>query len=322
MSQPKKVGLFVAFGLALIAGMILNFSQARGLFVPSYTVRIITDRIGGLKTGAPVTLSGVPVGSVSRIDLTPDRRSVEISVRILRRYPIHGDARFGIEQSGFLGDEFVAIVPQENEKPVLEHGATVQAETAFNLQDAGKAATALLVKLDRAVEQIHSTVERVDQRLLTDETLNHLAASAANFRQASAEATDTLGEVRRLITNHTPAVTLTFSNLTQLTTRLGSVASNVDLLIAEQKPALNQVLSNAGEATADLKRLTADLRDGKGPVGALLKDDALRLQLGATVTNFAIASSNLARFGILYRPPQPRKVLTNQVKYPGRDPWK
>lgn len=322
MSQPKKVGLFVAFGLALIAGMILNFSQARGLFVPSYTVRIITDRIGGLKTGAPVTLSGVPVGSVSRIDLTPDRRSVEISVRILRRYPIHGDARFGIEQSGFLGDEFVAIVPQQNEKPVLDHGATVQAETAFNLQDAGKAATALLVKLDRAVEQIHSTVERVDQRLLTDETLNHLAASAANFRQASAEATDTLGEVRRLITNHTPAVTLTFSNLTQLTTRLGSVASNVDLLIAEQKPALNQVLSNAGEATADLKRLTADLRDGKGPVGALLKDDALRLQLGATVTNFAIASSNLARFGILYRPPQPRKVLTNQVKYPGRDPWK
>ncbi len=322
MSQPKKVGLFVAFTLALIAGMILNFSQARGLFAPTYTVRIVTDRIGGLTAGAPVTLSGVPVGNVSSIDLTPDRRSVEISARILRKYPIHGDARFGIEQSGFLGDEFVAIVPQRNEKPILNHGAVVQAETAFNLQDAGKAATALLVKLDRAVEQINSTVERVDQRLLTDETLNHLAATAANFRHASAEATDTLGDVRRLITNHTPAVTLTFSNLTQLTARLGLVVTNVDLFIAEQKPALSQLLSNASETTADLKLITADLREGKGPVGALLKDDALRLQLGATVTNFAVASSNLARFGILYRPPQPKKVLTNQVKYPGRNPWK
>jgi len=322
MSSPRKVGLFVAFTLAVIAGMILNFSKSKGLFSPSFTIRIVSDRVGGLKAGAPVTLSGVPVGSVSGIDLTEDRRAVEISIRVLRKYPIYGDAKFGIEQSGFLGDEFVSIVPRENAKPQLDEGAIVRAETPFNLQDAARSATALLAKLDTAVDRINGAVERVDQTLLTEATLTNLAETAANFRRASSEANATLSDVRRLVTNNSPVVAATFSNLASLSARLSTVATNVDLFLAEQKPALGLVLSNASEAAADLKLMAADLREGRGVAGALLSDDSLRRQLGGAMTNLAIASSNLARFGILYKPPQPKKVLTNQVKYTGRDPWK
>lgn len=322
MSSPRKVGLFVAFTLAVIAGMILNFSKSRGVFTPSLTFDIVAERVGGLKVGAPVALSGVPIGSVSGIDLTDDRRSVKITVRVVKKYPIHADAKFGIEQSGFLGDEFVSIVPQKNEKPPLENGATVRAETPFNLQDAARSATALLGKLDTAVERINSAVERVDQKLLTEATLTNLSETAVNFRLASAEATEALHDVRRLVTNNSPTITATFSNLNTLSVQLATVATNVDGFLAEQKPAIGEVLGNASAATADLKSMTADLRAGRGVAGALLADEALRLQLGGALTNMATVSSNLARFGILYKPPQPRKVLTNQVKYTGRDPWK
>ncbi|HRI16638.1 MAG TPA: hypothetical protein PLX89_26905, partial [Verrucomicrobiota bacterium] len=91
--------------------------------------------------------------------------------------------------------------------------------------------------------------------------------------------------------------------------------------LAEVRPAVREVLGNAGAATADLNSILADVRAGRGVVGSLVSDEAMRVQVGGVVTNFGIVSSNLARFGILYKPPQPRRALTNQVKYTGRNPW-
>jgi ABC-type transporter Mla subunit MlaD len=125
-----------------------------------------------------------------------------------------------------------------------------------------------------------------------------------------------------VVTNNAPTLASTFSNLNTLSLRLNTMATNVDQFIAEQKPALGQVLDNAGAATADLKAITSDLREGRGAVGALLADEALRLQLGNTLTNFAIVSSNLARFGILYKPKQPKTPLTNKISLPPKNPWR
>ena len=53
------------------------------------------------------------VGTVSGMQLAPDGKSVTIILRIYQDYQIHKDARFVIEQSGFLGDQYVAIMPTE-----------------------------------------------------------------------------------------------------------------------------------------------------------------------------------------------------------------
>ncbi len=318
MSPSKKVGVFVAFTLAIIAGMILNFSKGSSYFKPAITVRVLTEKVGGLKVGAPVALSGVPVGHVTGIDLSEDHREVEIRLRIERRYPVHGDAKFGIEQSGFLGDEFVSIVPRKNEKAALEDGAIVRAESPFNLQEAARSATQLLGKLDTAIDRINDAVVRVDEKLLNDSTLTHLAQTAANVRLASAEAAAALGDVRQIVSNNTPVVGQTLSNLGRLTLRLDSLATNVDQFITEQRPAVSNAIANAGAVTEDLRGITADLRAGRGVAGGLLSDDALRLQLGAALTNLATTSSNLANFGILYKPPRPRKPQTNQMRFPSK----
>jgi hypothetical protein len=265
-----------------------------------------------------VALSGVPVGHVTGIDLSEDRKEVEIRLRIERRYPVHGDAKFGIEQSGFLGDEFVSIVPRKNEKPVLEDGAMVRAETPFNLQEAARAATQLLGKLDTAIDRINQAVGRVDEKLLSESTLTNLAQTAVNVRLASAEAAAALGDVRQIVSNNTPVVGQTLSNLGRLTLRLDSLATNVDQFLTEQRPAVSNAIANASAVTEDLRGITSDLRAGRGVAGGLLSDDALRLQLGSALTNLATTSSNLANFGILYKPPRPRKPVANPVRSPAR----
>ena len=84
--------------------------------------------VGGLKPRAQVLMAGVQVGRVATIQLAPDGKTVVITLRIYRQYQIHKDARFAIEQSGFLGDQYVAVLPTRNEGPPLAPGEEVVAE--------------------------------------------------------------------------------------------------------------------------------------------------------------------------------------------------
>ncbi|MEN9677278.1 MAG: hypothetical protein RIS76_3174 [Verrucomicrobiota bacterium] len=319
MSPARKVGLFVFVTLALIAAMILNFSKGRGLFASTYSFRIVSTEISGLKVGAPVAMSGVPVGNVSGFELTADRKAVEISVRLLSRYPVRRDARFVIQQSGFLGDQYVAIAPQGDTAPFLAENEAVQAEKPFDLQETARSATLLMSKLDVALDRINGAVKRVDEQLITTETLTNLTASAAHLRQASENAALAMADARRLIQTNSPTVAGALSNLNSLTFTLKGTATQLDALVTEQRPVLREAVANAGAATADLKVITSDLRQGRGVAGALLNDEALRLQMGSAFTNLATVSSNLARFGILYKPKAARPVITNTVPRLGKD---
>src|SRR5262245_40315107 len=102
----KKVGLFVAIGLMLLAVLLLQFSKGTTFFRSTYELRMKTGNVGGIKARANVLMSGVPVGNVSRIELAPDGKTVTIFLKIYGNFKIHRDARFVIEQSGFLGDQY------------------------------------------------------------------------------------------------------------------------------------------------------------------------------------------------------------------------
>src|SRR5215813_6779009 len=106
-----KVGLFVFIGLVLLAGLLLEFSKGLTFFRPTYHILLQAPNAGSLKTRAQVLMSGVQVGTVSDIELAPNGKYVTITLRIFSTFRIYKDARFVIEQQGFLGDQYIAIVP-------------------------------------------------------------------------------------------------------------------------------------------------------------------------------------------------------------------
>src|SRR3989441_5930748 len=123
MSEKRlewKVGLFVVACLVLLGLLVLNFSKGLTLFTPTYTLRLRTSNVGGIKREAAVLVAGVPVGNVAGTDLSTDGRTVTVLLKILSRYQIHGDAVFTIDSMGFLGDQYVAIIAGKNEAPVLK----------------------------------------------------------------------------------------------------------------------------------------------------------------------------------------------------------
>ena len=157
MSQARlelKVGLFVLLCLGLLAGLVILFSKGLSPWTPAYTLRLRTPNAGFIIAGASVRMAGVNIGSVDRVTLDADGKSVTIWLKILKRYTIHSDARFVIEQIGFLGDQFVAVLPRQNLAPVLPEDAEITCDEPFNLQEVARSAMGLITRVDQTVQKL------------------------------------------------------------------------------------------------------------------------------------------------------------------------
>ena len=323
-----QVGLFVLVGLFLIGGLLLRFSKGASFWSSGRTVLVSAGNVGGLAVGAPVNMSGVRIGSVEAISLSADGRRVLIRCRIQKPVTIFGDARFEIEQSGFLGDQFVAIIPTKNEAPALQDGAVVTAVDPFNLQEAARSAVGLMTRLDQVVD-------RVDRMILSASTLKDVTNTLANLRLTSERLDRTLIEVESLVSSEKPVVSATVSNfqafsatLTPLSAQVGALVTRADSLLVRadsviltNETNLREALGGLRDASLSVRDITQDLQAGRGAVGALLKDPKLQAELGATLGNLTTVSSNLARNGLFWKP---RRVepWTNTTGYPGRGPFR
>lgn len=327
-STAKKVGVFVLAGLVIIAALILNFSKGSSFWRKGRTLVVTSRNVGGLRAGAVVTMSGVRVGLVEQVLLAADGRTVRIVCRIEEPVPIHGDARFDIEQSGFLGDQYIAIIPTANAQPPLQDGAEVKAAEPFNLQEAARGMMGLMGKLESTVNRIDGAVDRVDRILLAENALRDVTNTFSNLRRSSERAERTLAEAESFVQENRPAVSASLTNLNALTLRLGGVAdglgtlvTNADSVVTANRENIRETLSALKDTAGSLRGISADLQAGRGALGALLKDEQLKTQVTSAVGNLNLVSSNVAKHGLLWTPKR-LTPLTNDTRYSGRGPFR
>ncbi len=68
------------------------------------------DNIGDLKVGAPVSMSGVEIGRVSRIDLDTKEYKAVVTMSLLSKYnQIPTDSDASIYTQGLLGGKFIGL---------------------------------------------------------------------------------------------------------------------------------------------------------------------------------------------------------------------
>lgn len=314
-----KVGLFVTVGLVLAAALMLNFSKGRGFGAAGYDIRIRAVNAGGMKNNAAVLMAGVKVGGVTRIDLAEDGRSVVITATIDAGFRIHGDAEFVIDSAGFLGDQFIAIRPTANALPPLGDGDEVACAEPFNLQDTARAAAGFITRIDATAEKLNEALDRVDRLVLNEETLTNLSATVRNLRQVSERALVVVDRVDGLITTNAAPIGETLTNLVNFSAELGGLTDQLRGVIATNSDTIGSSLANIEAASLSLRTTLEGINEGDGMVGGLLHDPILKARTVEVMDNLAVLSSNLSRYGILYKPKPPRsQVITNRFPYPGK----
>lgn len=125
------VGFFMLLGLLALAFMVMKVSGLTNLKSRDvYPITADFTDIGGLKVRAPVTVAGVKVGEVARIELEPGQLNAKVTMMLHRDMPIpYEDVSARILTEGLLGSNYISIVPgfdgDDKAHPYLRSGDVI-----------------------------------------------------------------------------------------------------------------------------------------------------------------------------------------------------
>jgi phospholipid/cholesterol/gamma-HCH transport system substrate-binding protein len=131
-----KLGLLVIFGICLSLAALVALGARNWNERSVNYVSFFDESVQGLELGSPVKFRGVTIGRVSRIDIAPDQRHVEVTSELTvaeigrlslgtgeqAELTIHPELRVQLAQTGITGVKFILLDyfdPVDNPPPAL-----------------------------------------------------------------------------------------------------------------------------------------------------------------------------------------------------------
>ncbi len=118
------VGLFVLAGLIGVAYLSLSIGGVSYKGPKGFMLFADFDETGGLKTRAPVVISGVKVGEIAAVELSDDYRA-KVTFNLDPSLKLPRDTTASIVTAGLLGDRYVSLQPGGDEQ-LLKPGDRIE----------------------------------------------------------------------------------------------------------------------------------------------------------------------------------------------------
>jgi phospholipid/cholesterol/gamma-HCH transport system substrate-binding protein len=281
MKRELKVGIFVVFGLGLLALSVFLIGDTRDLWEAKARYNTAFNNVAGLKPGAPVRMGGVDIGSVVSVGLGESGGDTRIFVRMAigrkdaRR--IHVDTVASVGNKGLLGDKMIELSVAPSDSTPLPPGVLIASvEPADVLASANRIVNASV----EAIEDITPLAKALGNPKLAAD----IQGSASAVHELLDATVHGDGTVHRLFFDHREAdeVDQLLANLTRLSSKLDATLSDVQDATSHvrQGPGIVHALVYDGEISKDtagtIRELHEDLkaiREGNGLAHALLYGD-------------------------------------------------
>lgn len=182
----KKVGVFVLIGLFLALTALLVLGGKQSLFLPVNHYYSHFNKVDGLVSGAKITLGGLQIGTVSKVELDTKTRDIKVTFSVEKKYAewVRKDSSVEIVTQGVLGDKYLSLVAGDLSQPAIEDNGEVS-------QGASKDFSMLLSSSERLMEKLTSTADNLNQIL---GTFNKGSRAETTF-QGLATTSKNLGEI-------------------------------------------------------------------------------------------------------------------------------
>jgi len=253
------VGVVITVALALAA--VGSLWLARGGLSKGYPLYAQFKWGAGLKTGAPVWVSGAAIGYVSDVQFRPDG-SLLTELRIQSDQPIPKNSPATVIPNGIFGD--VAV----NFTPVLTGGRYVSGDTVVTGPPA-PGLTQLTAKADSISTSVNHITTALDKELVAGGGLADLRNTLAGTNKLVTELTGIAAEQSRQLT-------MTMTSLRRATSAVDS--AKIDSTLSNLRSAsanVNTLTRSLDSTTVALNQIVAKVDSGNGSAAKLINDPAL-----------------------------------------------
>jgi len=267
-----KVGLLTVAALFVAAVVIFMISGEGGFFWQRYELKTTFSNVAGLKSGAPVRVAGVEVGSVSSVEFSGAEVVVTFEVSREMQPRITSESRAAIGSVSLLGESALDVTPSMEGTPVPEGGLVPSVRSPGQLADVAEGATKSLEQATALLRDIRAGKGTVG-KLFTDDNLYKEIESFVGAADAVARALrDGRGTAGRLMNDEAVYDRLegALRNLQTMTARLNAGEGSLGRLMND--PAFADSLTST---TRNLDGIAGRINRGEGTAGKLVTDTAL-----------------------------------------------
>ncbi len=297
---PFKVGILVLAGIVATVAMMSLFSgEFRATTDEDKTYYAYLENVTGLAVRSRISMAGIPVGSVTDIELAGDRARVELSIR--------GDIelREGVERNGeqhvngalvskrqatLVGDFYIKISPGE-EGRVIEDGETIhnvyEAVAPEDLFEHFQAITKDIEQITSALAEVLGGEEAVDilQQMMRD--MQAMLAMMNEFVDVNSQQIEGLLAEANQITREVGQLTHVGSeSMQRILADTEAIVADVRHVVGESGTDMQQGLGTMHGTLARMERtldslnyslqnvedITEKVNEGEGTVGHLINN--------------------------------------------------
>lgn len=272
ISKETKIGL-----LAIISFITLylgfNFLKGKDFFSPDNQYVVIYKNVEGLTAANQVSLSGMKVGQVKKVELIAGNQ-VRVTLAIRKDLPLPIGTKAVLASDGLLGGKLVRlemgggngmIAVGGSLQPISETGVSeLIKEKALPLINNLDSLTRSLRVVTKSFEATGSSVNDLIKN--TDRTITGLGSTMGS----------TIAENRASLAGVTANMKALSGNLIEtekgLKPLIGKFSSIADSLSALK---VSRAIATTQKSLEGLQRIMLGIESGQGSMGKLLKDDSL-----------------------------------------------
>ena len=331
----KKYSKELKIGLVVILGLVgtwfgLNFLKGEDLFSNSRSFYSIYPSSGGLLQSNPVTLNGVQVGIVKKVQILSDSsNSILVQFAVNNEkiiIPKNSIAR--IESPELLAPKQIQLVIGDSQEMAVD-GDTLssliapdlQAQVSEQIAPLKAKSEELLASIDSAVTIVRSIFDE-NTRANISESFESLNRSFRNFESTSLQL-DTLiasekAKLSRILTNVESISANLAANNDNLTNVIDNFSSISDSLA---KADVASAINNAKFALEEVASIMQKIDSGQGSLGQFINDEELytRLssasdQLDALLEDMRMHPDRYVHFSVFGRKEKNLKLTKKEVK--------
>ncbi|MGQ0812482.1 MAG: MlaD family protein [Nitrospiraceae bacterium] len=287
----QVVGTFVVLPLLVLILAGVFMAKAEHLFEPKYHLQAVVSKSYGLEPGAPVLVSGIPVGRVQQVDFNEQGR-VGITLQLRTRYQemVREDSQARITKSGVIvGQAQVEIGMGDRMKPVLTEGADLTVVEPKDIAD-------MINEVQPVLNAVKQTLLRVET--ITGELQNTLQTGGRALQQVELATRELPGLVSS-VQQTVGAVERTAATLPDMTGSIKKTLRALDGITDNVKAGtdrLPQVIESAQQTMNKVQDLTSSVKQVTDGLEPILRTTQTTLDDVSTIVRGAKLTFPISRF--------------------------
>ena len=278
VSLEKKVGFFFLVGMVVL-GAMLEVGEKWNPFERKLSYNTYLTSITGLKVGDPVRLSGVDVGTISKIRIVDGKIRIDFDVK--PGTTIKTDSVASLRLTNLLGGQFLGLSFGSPNAPVLPPGGTVPGKDVANIDAIVDSVTDLTKDMKVLVNNLNTSQEEVAGKIsgILDENRGSIRDAIRNFDSITRKLDQGEGSLALLLNDRA-----LYRNMTDASASIKLIAGRIekgegtigklvndDTLYVDARSAVSSI----SDGMKDVKEIAGKINRGQGTMGKLVNDEAL-----------------------------------------------